>query len=422
MPHTFFMRVALGVLLVLIVDALLYFALRRLFLKQGSQKVQRRRYTRVYVGVTLAFALYVLIHFLYISFFLNGSVAYRQYFIITGVFLLIYGPKVVALLLAATGNAVLFLLQFVSYLFQRSGHYEFVRRLNRITFLSGSGVVVGFVFALLILYGMVFTRTDYKVKEVSLVYPSLPPEFEGTTIMVLADLHAGSFYRPQELWPAFRLMREQHPDLLLFVGDMINVSADEVYPYITDFAGLTPPLGKFAVLGNHDQDDYLKMTDVPDRKRNEQKLCNAYKAMGFTVLRNQHQYIHKGMDSIALIGVDSWGKPPFGQFGDLTVATQGLSFEGFEILLSHIPEHWSSEVEGQRAIELSLAGHTHAMQAALDCAWMQWSPIQWKYPHYMGLYGGGQQWLYVNPGLGYLGFAGRLGVRPEITMITLKRK
>lgn len=422
MPHTFFLRVLLGAALVLIVDLLLYFGLRRVFVKPGLNPARRRRFTYIYFGITLAFALYALLHFLYIHFFLHASIAYRQYFIITGVFLLMYAPKVIALLFIGTGNIILFILQFFSYVMQRPGHYEFVRRIRRIKFLSWLGVLVGVIYFGLILYGMAFTRTDYKIKEVTLSYDALPPAFDGMTIMVLADLHTGSFYGPRELSAAFTLMNEQQPDMLIMAGDMINVSADEVYPYIQDFASMQPPLGKFAVLGNHDQDDYMKMTDAPDRANTEAALTRAYRAMGFTLLRNQHEVVRKGKDSITLIGVDSWGKPPFRQYGNLPQASAGLSMEGFEILLSHIPEHWSAEVENQRNIELTLAGHTHAMQAAINLPWFKWSPIQYKYPHYMGLYGKDNQWLYVNPGLGYLGFAGRVCIRPEITMITLRRK
>jgi len=422
MSNEFLFRLLISVVALILTDTLLYFGLRRLLVKQGRKSPGSKRFKWTYLSITLIFALYAVVHYLYLKYFGYGPDAYRQSFFITGVFLLLYLPKIVMLCFILVGRALLFIFQLISYLIYRRGHYDFVRRTRKFKVLSWVGFVMGILMFGCVLYGMLYTRTDYRVKNVSLSYRNLPPSFNGVRVLVIADVHLGSFFNTRELFPAFQKMNELNPDMIIFAGDMINVSAEETQPYINFFAEMKPPLGKYSVLGNHDQDDYMKFTKSPDREITETQLMLAQQAMGFSLLRNEHLFIRKGNDSIAMIGVDSWGHPPFHAYGDLKKAMNGVPSQGFKILLSHIPNHWAEEVKGKTNIDLTIAGHTHAAQIGIDEPWLQWSPIVYKYPLYMGLYQWGNQYLYVNTGLGYIGFPGRIGIAPEITMITLNRK
>lgn len=419
--NEFILRLTVSVAAVILIDVLLYFGLRRLFVSKGWRGNGGRKFTWIYWSITAVFALYALLHYLYLHFYGYGPAAYRQYFFITGAFLLIYLPKVLMLAFVIAGQVLILFLQLLSFLFQNRGHYEFVRKTRRIKILSWTGFLAGMAFFAFIIYGMTVTRTDYKVKEVTLRYRNLPAAFNGTRILLVSDIHTGSFFNENELGPAFRKMRELSPDMLVFAGDMINVSATEAEPYISFFREIDPPLGKYAVMGNHDQDDYMKLTRTESREVIEKSLMQAEYEMGFTLLRNDHRFVHKGKDSIAVIGVDNWGKAPFHQYGELKPAMKGVPNACFKILLSHNPNHWEFEIRGKSNIDLTLSGHTHALQIGIDEPWCHWSPIRYKYPYYMGLYQWGSQYLYVNVGLGYLGFPGRIGIPPEITLITLQR-
>lgn len=421
MSNEFWYRVLISIAILMVTDVLLYFGLRRLFRKSRGLVKPARKFTWFFVMLSLVFMAYATVHYFYLQHYGVGAVAYRQYFIITGAFILIYIPKLVMLAFIVFEALLLFLLQLLSFVFQHRSHYEFVKKVRRFKFFSWMGFILGLLLFGYILYGMLVTRTDYKVQEVALSFKNLPPAFNGVKIVQLSDVHLGSFYSEKELGKAIELLKAINPDMILFTGDMVNVSALETAPYQEVFSSLKPPLGMFAVLGNHDQDDYMKLSPGIGREKMEAEVAAAERKMGFNVLRNQNQYIYKGTDSIALIGVDSWGLQPFRCYGDLPKALNGVDKQSFKILLSHIPSHWVVEVRGKTDIDLTLAGHTHAAQIGVEFGSWHWSPIVFKYPHYMGLYPWGTQYLYVNPGLGYLGFPGRIGIRPEITVFTLSR-
>jgi hypothetical protein len=375
----------------------------------------------VYFGITLSFIVYAIIHYLVLHYKTSDYTCYRQYFFITGIFLAIYLPKIIMMAFIIIENIILFCIQFISFIFQNRRHYEFVKKVKRFRFISWIGIVAGIAMFVYVLYGMIVMRVDYKVVEQTISFRGLPESFNGTRIVLFSDTHLGSFYSTEEVEKGIDLIKAQSPDLILFAGDMVNVGAEETKPYIEMFSELKAPMGKFSILGNHDMGDYLKFNETENEEEKIKALVEAEKEMGFTVLLNDHVLLHKGNDSLALIGVDSWGLPPFKKYGKLDEAMHGLDPRVFRILLSHIPSHWEAEVEDKTNINLTLSGHTHALQFGINQFGIKWSPVKYRYPEWMGLYQWGAQYLYVNPGFGYIGFPGRIGIRPEITVITLVR-
>jgi hypothetical protein len=253
-------------------------------------------------------------------------------------------------------------------------------------------------------------------------HKDLPDNFEDFRIIHISDLHLGSFgYRYAILDRAVTIINDLKPDVIFFTGDLVNNYAWELNGWEEVLSKLTAPYGKYAVLGNHDYGDYSKWDSPEAKKENFEAIKSFYDLIGFKLLLNQGITISKNAQQISVLGVENWGLPPFRQDGDLLKASSEVEATPFKILLSHDPSHWDVEVVPNSDIALTLAGHTHGMQAGINFMGKQWSPIKYKYKRWAGLYNVGTQYLYVNRGLGWLGFPGRLGMRPEITLIKLKK-
>ncbi len=282
--------------------------------------------------------------------------------------------------------------------------------------------VAAFVFISL-LYGMTGGRHRYKVHRVTLKFEDLPKEFDGFTITQLSDIHAGSFTSRRGVEKGISLVNKQNSDMILFTGDLVNNKASEMEPWIELFAKLKAPFGKYSVLGNHDYGDYISWESEEAKNDNLAQLKQVHQQIGFNLLLNSAVQIKKAGAAIALIGVENWGKGGFHKYGSLTRATAGVADNEFKILMSHDPSHWEAKtLEHEKHINLALAGHTHGMQFGIELFGFQWSPIKYMYPQWAGLYSHNGKYLYVNRGFGFLGFKGRLGIWPEITVITLKKK
>jgi len=210
------------------------------------------------------------------------------------------------------------------------------------------------------------------------------------------------------------------PDLICFTGDMVHNFSEEVDPFIDLLNELKAPLGKFAILGNHDYGAYFRWDSKEQEAANLERVKAQIRTSGFDLLLNEHRTVSLNGDSLDIIGVENWGKPPFPQHGDLTRALRGTSPDHPRILLSHDPSHWDLQVCEKEDIDLTLSGHTHGMQFGIEIGNFRWSPSRWTYRHWAGLYSQNGQYLYVNRGLGYTGFPGRVGIRPEITLLTLR--
>lgn len=281
----------------------------------------------------------------------------------------------------------------------------------------GTGLTLAVLCAIIILYGSFVGRTRFEVKEVTYTSARLPQAFDGYRILQLSDLHIGSFVgNAPAIQKLVDMVNAQHPDLIVFTGDLVNHRAIELDEFLKILSSMKAKDGVYSILGNHDYGPYFRWKSQQDMDNNLIELEKKQKSMGWKLLNNSHDFIVQGNDSIALIGVENEGEPPFSQHGDLPKAmadTDGM----FKILLSHNPTHWRREVLPKSDIDLMLAGHTHAMQLQLG----DYSPASLIYPEWGGMYLEGTRGLYVNVGIGYVGLPFRFGAWPEITVLTLRR-
>lgn len=343
-------------------------------------------------------------------------VQYRNYFYITGAFVLIFLPKIVFLVFNVVHDAVLFFRWLAIRLFQKQ-IFEKKPAFPPLLLIAGFILSV-FMFAW-VLYGVAYGRFHFQVKEVKVEVPQLPEAFEGFRIVHISDTHFGSFVRKRPVARGVSKIMQNDYDMLVFTGDMINNEAVEAQKFVEIFQALDPPYGMFSVLGNHDMGDYRRWHTIQEKKANLQHLKDIQSEMGFTLLRNEHRFIHIDQDSIMIAGVDNWGLPPFSQYGDLEAALGANAHFPYVVLLSHDPSHWTEQVVPLTDVMLTLSGHTHGMQAGINLGSFQWSPVSAKYSRWGGLYQIADQFLYVNRGFGFIGFPGRIGMRPEITIIEL---
>jgi len=289
--------------------------------------------------------------------------------------------------------------------------------------ISGIGLVVSGILLLFMAEGVFGNKYNYRVKQVTLFFENLPKAFDGYKLVHISDIHSGSFDKNEKIERGINIINTLKPDLILFSGDMVNMRANEFAPFIPTFAKLKASDGMFSVLGNHDYGDNVKFKSTNEKWRNINKLISYERRAGFTVLLDEHVAIKRGDDALYIAGVENWGHRPFPKRGNLTKAIASIPHGGFIILLSHDPSHWDSIITEQAwHIPLTLSGHTHGMQFGIDLPWFRWSPVKWKYPFWAGLYKKNGMCLYVNIGFGFIGLPGRIGMLPEITNITLKRK
>jgi predicted MPP superfamily phosphohydrolase len=273
-----------------------------------------------------------------------------------------------------------------------------------------------------LLYGMFRGKYNFKVLTYELEYDDLPEAFEGFKITQISDIHSGSFDNPKKVQYGVDLVNAQGSDVVFFTGDLVNNKAEEILPWIETFKKINAKHGVYSVLGNHDYGDYMRWESPEAKKKNMQALEKAQKQMGWDLLLNQSRFIEKDGQRIAVIGVENWGSG-FKQVGDLNKALTDVSEKDFKILMSHDPSHWEAEVLPHPfKIHLTLSGHTHGMQFGIEIpGWIKWSPVKWRYKQWAGVYQESDQHLNVNRGFGYLAYPGRVGIWPEVTVITLTK-
>lgn len=271
------------------------------------------------------------------------------------------------------------------------------------------------------IYGMLKGAFDYRVHRVKVVLPNLPAEFNGLKIVQISDIHSGSFVSAAPLEHAVRIVNEQKGDLVFFTGDLVNDRAVEVEPFMDVLNKVTAPMGVYSTLGNHDYGDYTTW-DSPEAKRaNLEDLKRKHAQLGWKLMMNEHVALKRGDAEIALIGVENWGgNLNFPRYGDLKKAYAGAEHYPVKLLLSHDPSHWDKQVRiDYKDIDLMFSGHTHGFQFGIEIPGFRWSPSQYVYKEWAGLYTEGNQHIYVNRGLGFLGYPGRVGILPEITVLEL---
>lgn len=309
-----------------------------------------------------------------------------------------------------------FLFQGVQKLFfNNSSSVNFKERRD---FLLKLGMGVASIPFASMLYGITKGKYNYTVKKVILNFPNLPKAFDGFKLVQISDIHSGSFDSVDDVQRGVDLINEQNADVVMFTGDLVNGDSREIVPFIDTFKSINAQV--YSVLGNHDYSDYNKWESKKAKMENADLMDVYHKEMDFHLLKNENVKLKRGSEEISLIGVENWGKG-FKQRGDLDKALMGVEEEDFKILLSHDPTHWDLKTIPHKShIDLTLAGHTHGMQFGVDIPGFKWSPVKYRYDRWSGLYEKGKQYLYVNKGFGFLGFPGRVGMWPEITVIELK--
>ncbi|KIO74503.1 phosphohydrolase [Pedobacter lusitanus] len=273
----------------------------------------------------------------------------------------------------------------------------------------------------LFVYGMIFGKYNYRVIHHVLYFDDLPEKFEGFKLAQISDVHAGSFNNPTAVQRGISLINQQKADLFVFTGDLVNNKAEEIKPWISYFSKIKAPYGQFSVLGNHDYGDYIKWKNDAEKTANLEQLKTYHQELGFHLLLDTHVEIKKDDQKIILAGVENWGLG-FGERGDLKKSLNGTADNDFKILLSHDPSHWEEQVKVFRnKVHLTLAGHTHGMQFGLEALGIKWSPVKYRYAHWAGIKSENGRVLNINRGFGFIGFSGRIGIWPEITVIELRK-
>lgn len=274
-----------------------------------------------------------------------------------------------------------------------------------------------------ILYGIYKGKYNFKVLNYTLTFEDLPEAFDGYKLTQISDIHSGSFDNVEKVKYAVDLINQQQSDVILFTGDMVNNEAKEMQPYVKVFNKLKAKDGLFSVLGNHDYGDYVRWESDDAKAQNLEDLKQIQKDIGFDLLLNESRYLERNGEKIALIGVENWGAGGFKKAGDLKKAVSKIEKQDFKILMSHDPSHWEKQViNDDYHYHLTLSGHTHGMQFGIEIpGWFKWSPVKWRYKYWAGVYEQLGQYINVNRGFGYLGFPGRVGIWPEITVIELKK-
>lgn len=406
--------IILGVML--LVDIYVFMAVRTV--TQGASEKTRLAVYSIYWFISVA-GLLTIILFPFVQ-ALQTNLVFRNY-----VFAILVG-----LFFAKIIGSVFFLLDDVrrggmwlmSKIFTDAGaHFaEGSKGISRSSFLSWTGIVLGSSLFTTLLYGF-SNKYNYSLKKLRLSFRNLPESFKGLRIVHISDIHSGSFTDKVAVQRGVDMILEAQPDIVLFTGDLVNDRATEMHEYKTVFNRINAPMGVYSILGNHDYGDYVSWPSETVKQENLEHLKNIHAEMGWRLLMNEHVVLEKDDHKIALIGIENWSAfGNFPKYGKLKDAYSGAERYPFKILMSHDPSHWDAEVKQHYPdIDLMLSGHTHGMQFGLENPYFKWSPVQWFYKQWAGLYEDGNQKLYINRGYGFIGYPGRVGILPEITVIEL---
>lgn len=397
---------------------LVFVIILEIYAFQAFKMLIKSKWFFIFYYITSAFALAYIVYQLY---HFDRSVGQTPKTMMTmGLLLLLYVPKLLLTFILFGEDVV----RFISGLFSlatKSGSDSFLPERRR--FVSQIALGVAAIPFASFLYGITIGKYNFKVIKQTLVFPDLPDAFDGTTITHISDIHSGSFDDAEKIQYAIDLINEQNSDLVLFTGDIVNTHATEMDPWITTFKGIhNPKFGKFSILGNHDYGEYVDWKSEIAKQSNFEAIKDIHRKIDFKLLLNEHVTISKDNQKIAIVGVENWGRK-FGERGDLNLASQGLSKEDFKIVMSHDPSHWDEKIQhDEKHFHLTLSGHTHGFQFGIEIpGWIKWSPVQYVYKQWAGLYENVGRYIYVNRGFGFHAYPGRVGIMPEITVIQLKK-
>lgn len=369
----------------------------------------------IYLGLSLGVLGYLLYQFNVPE--KQGLTGARSYAI--GFFLAFFAPKLILFILLFGEDLVRVVVSGFQKLYNSNEAYSLPSRRK---FISQIALGIAAIPFASLLYGMYQGRYNYKVLRYVLHFDDLPEAFDGYRITQISDVHSGSFDNPEKIQYGIDLINEQQSDAIMFTGDLVNNTASEMDPWKEAFGTLSARDGVFSVLGNHDYGDYVNWKSATAKKENLDSLKSVHREMGWNLLLDEHKKISRGNDTIAIVGVENWGAG-FKQVGDLGRAASGLSDKEFKILLSHDPSHWQEKVKkDQKKFHITLSGHTHGMQFGIEIpGWFKWSPVQYRYEHWAGIYEEAGRFLNVNRGFGFLAYPGRVGIWPEVSVIELRK-
>lgn len=294
--------------------------------------------------------------------------------------------------------------------------------MTRSEFLSKSALIAGTVPIAIFSFGIISGAHDYRVRRKQILSKNLPAPFDGLRVVQISDIHTGSFFNKTAVAGGVDIINEQKADIVFFTGDLVNYQSDEARPYLDIFKKVKADRGVFSTMGNHDYGDYREWSSQQAKQADIHQLHEMHRYMGWDILLNENRIIEEGGERLAILGLENWGTGRFSKYGDMVKTAEGTEDIPFKILLSHDPSHWDAQVRPQyHDIDLMLAGHTHGMQFGIEIGNFRWSPISFIYKQWADLYKSDEQFLYVNRGFGFLGYPGRVGILPEITVLELKR-
>lgn len=365
--------------------------------------------------VTLLFIFYQFTQF-------NRSVGQTQMTMLTlGLLLLVLIPKLIVTFFMILEDSVRLFLGARNYFATYDKEATFLPERRR--FVSQVALGIAAIPFLSLIYGMTVGKYNFKVIKQTLFFPDLPESFDGFQITQISDIHSGSFDNRDKINYAIDLINAQSSDVLLFTGDIVNTHATEMHPWIETFKKIkNHEYGKFSILGNHDYGEYIEWPSQEAKNKNFESIKDLHRQIDFKLLLNENTKIKKGTAEITLVGVENWGVK-FKKAGDLNKASENIDKEDFKILMSHDPSHWDAEIKDHpKHFHLTLSGHTHGLQFGIEIpGFFKWSPIEYVYKQWAGLYENFGRFIYVNRGLGFHAYPGRVGIMPEITVIQLKK-
>lgn len=371
-----------------------------------------------YEIVSFAFLAYLIYSF---SQFDRSVGQNKQSVLAIGLMLIIFVPKIIIAIFMFGEDLFRLLRGLTNYFVEHNNPSSYIPERRR--FVSQVAIVLAAIPFASLIYGILEGKYNFKVIKQRVYYPDLPDAFDGFKITQISDIHSGSFDNHEKIEYAIDLINQQETDLILFTGDIVNTHATEMHPWIDTFKRIKKAeFGKYSVLGNHDYGEYVTWPTNKAKEENFQAIKDLHQAIDFKLLLNEHTFIEKDNQKIALVGVENWGKN-FKQAGDLRKASEGLTAQDFKILMSHDPSHWEYQIkEDDKHFQLTLAGHTHGMQFGIEIpGFFKWSPVQYVYKQWAGLYENLGRYVYVNRGFGFHAYPGRVGIWPEITVIELKK-
>lgn len=413
--------VLISLALIVLIDLYSWQALKTLLRNRSARIISLAK--QIHFGIGFIVIAMLLSSFIFIA--LEKNQTYRVYFQ-SSVFI-IYISKLFACLLLLGDDIRRGILWLKKRMHQtkkkhHAPHNQPVSQgITRAQFLSQAGTITSGIPLILLSKGIFKGAYDYRIHRVPLSLPNAPAAFKGLKIVQLSDIHTGSLLNEDAVKRGVDMAMAEKPDVIFFTGDLVNVETTEAYRYADMFRDLKAPMGTFSIFGNHDYGDYIQWESKEAKQKNLDDLAKLHGDMGWHLMRNEHVTLDKNGQRIALIGVENWGSHGrFQRIGDIEKATKNIPDVPVKLLLSHDPSHFDSIISNfHQDIDVTFSGHTHGFQFGFEWGKYRWSPSQYIYPHWAGMYEVGRSRLYVNRGFGFLGYPGRVGIMPEITVFEI---